>query len=254
MIKVNQIEISEDAIAAEMQYHGAETQREAMLKAGESLVISELLRQRANELGFYDKESAKDEDSFSQQLFNHELDCPSASDQDCLNYFKQNPDKFFSSPLVEARHILVAANPADPEASMVGKEKAEKLLRQLQVDGQLFDMLAKQYSDCTSKETGGQLGQLSRGQTVPEFERQVFQCVQGLIAAPIETRYGFHIVKIDHVVPGKALPLEAVEERIRHYLNEKVRRKAIAQYIEQLISSAEIEGFDFNVSDSPLMN
>jgi peptidyl-prolyl cis-trans isomerase C len=44
-----------------------------------------------------------------------------------------------------------------------------------------------------------------------------------------------------------------VKERIADYMNEKVRRKAIAQYIHTLISDAEIEGFDFSVSDSPLM-
>jgi peptidyl-prolyl cis-trans isomerase C len=49
------------------------------------------------------------------------------------------------------------------------------------------------------------------------------------------------------------LPYQMVEERITDYLNEKVRRKAIAQYIHTLLVAADIEGFDFSVSDSPLM-
>ena len=254
MIRVNQTEISEAKIAEEMQYHSAESQREAMLKAAEALLISELLRQRAKELELLDGDLPEDEDHFSQALFDRELDYPKASNEDCLQYFKQNPAKFFSSPLIEARHILIAADPREVEASLSAKDKAQQLLEQLQEDISQFDVLAKTYSACTSKETGGQLGQLSKGQTVAEFERQLFQCRPGLLAAPIETRYGYHIVQIDHVVEGQALPFDAVEERIRHYLDEKVRRKAIAQYIEQLISTADIEGFDFNVSDSPLMN
>ena len=102
-------------------------------------------------------------------------------------------------------------------------------------------------------ETGGQLGQLGKGQTVPEFERQLFNCQLGLASSPLESRYGVHVAYIDRRVDGKALPYDMVKERISDYLNEKVRRKAIAQYIHTLISNAEIEGFDFSVSDSPLM-
>jgi peptidyl-prolyl cis-trans isomerase C len=70
---------------------------------------------------------------------------------------------------------------------------------------------------------------------------------------PVATRYGLHVVFIDHKVEGKALPYEAVREDIEQYLNEKVRRKAIAQYIQTLIADAEITGYDFDVSGSPLL-
>ena len=100
---------------------------------------------------------------------------------------------------------------------------------------------------------GGQLGQLSKGQTVPEFERQLSNCKRGLAQSPIESRYGVHVVVLDQHVEGKQLPFDMVKTRIADYLNEKVRRKAIAQYIHTLISQATIDGFDFKVSESPLM-
>jgi peptidyl-prolyl cis-trans isomerase C len=61
------------------------------------------------------------------------------------------------------------------------------------------------------------------------------------------------VVAIDHRVEGRQLTFEMAEERIADYLNEKVRRKAIAQYIDRLIAEADIEGFDFSVSESPLL-
>ncbi len=88
---------------------------------------------------------------------------------------------------------------------------------------------------------------------MPEFERRLFGCELGLVPQAIPSRYGIHIVFIDQRVEGKRLEFSMVNQRIADYLNEKVRRKAIAQYIETLIAEANIEGFDFSVSDSPLM-
>ena len=75
----------------------------------------------------------------------------------------------------------------------------------------------------------------------------------GLHLHPLETRYGIHIVEVLERIDGQQLPFVAVQQRIADYLNEKVRRKAVAQYIQQLVSTAEIEGFDFNIEASPLM-
>jgi peptidyl-prolyl cis-trans isomerase C len=97
------------------------------------------------------------------------------------------------------------------------------------------------------------LGQVSKGQTVPELERVLMKLPLGLHLQPLESRYGIHIVEILERIDGQQLPFAAVQQRISDYLNEKVRRKAVAQYIQQLVSSAQIEGFDFNLNPSPLM-
>lgn len=257
MIRVNQTEFDETAIVKEMQYHTAETHTESKNKACESLIISELLKQRAEELnlagGTNSQEAQSTEDAFLEALLDIEVEVPSASEEDSRQYFEANPKKFMTSPLVEARHILLDASPDDAKARSEATELAEQLIKRLQENIGQFEELAKMHSKCPSKETGGHLGQLGKGQTVPEFERQLFNCPEGLASAPIESRYGVHVVFINHKEDGKALPYEMVKERISDYLNEKVRRKAIAQYIHSLISNADIEGFDFSVSESPLM-
>lgn len=253
-ICVNESEISGAHIAAEMQYHPADTQREAMLKAAEALIIGELLRQRARELDLPvsdNKVVASDED-FIEALFAAEVDIPKASDEECLRYYQARPQRFMSSPLLELRHILIASAPDDIEGRMAGKEKAAVMLAALTA-GESFSALARAESACPSKDVGGSLGQISRGQTVPEFERQVFTALPGLVPRAIESRYGFHLVFVERNIPGTQLPFTAVKETIFTYLNEKVRAKATAQYIHTLIAAATIEGYDFGVSRSPLM-
>jgi len=251
MIRVNNTEFDETTIVKEMQYHTAETHTESKNKACESLIIGELLKQRAGDLAL---SGTKDSDeAFLEALLDKEIEIPSASDADCRQYFEANPKKFMTTPLIEARHILLDAAPDDATARSEAVELAEQLIKRLQGDISLFEELAKLHSKCPSAQTAGHLGQLGKGQTVPEFERQLFNCQQGLAASPIESRYGVHVVYINHREEGKALPYEMVKQRISDYMNEKVRRKAIAQYIHSLVSEADIEGFDFSVSDSPLM-
>lgn len=254
MIQVNQTQISEQAILAEMQYHPADSQRAAMLKAAESLVIAELLRQRAQQLGLEvaTNQSSTSEHDYLEQLIEREVPIPTASRQECEHYYQQNPQRFTSSPLLEVQHILLAAALDDDQERVHAKALAEELLQQLQ-QGQSFAELARKYSACPSSQTGGSLGQISKGQTVPEFERQLFAAEAGLMPAPVESRYGFHVVFIQQKIAGQPLPFAAVEQKIADYLNEKVRRKAIAQYIHTLVVQAEIDGYDFNLSDSPLM-
>jgi len=259
MIRVNNIEFDETAVVKEMQYHTAKTHTEAKNKASEALIISELLKQRASVLkldGVDVQASISDEkgnEAFLEALLALEVDFPKASDEDSRNYFNANPKKFMTTPLIEAKHILLEAAPEDANTRSEAIELAEQLIKRLEDDPKLFSELATLHSKCPSAKTGGQLGQLGKGQTVPEFERQLFNCALGLASAPLESRYGVHVVYLDRRVEGKVLPFEMVKERIADYLNEKVRRKAIAQYIHTLISDAEIEGFDFAVSDSPLM-
>lgn len=254
MIQVNQATISEQHILAEMQYHPADSQREAMIKAAEALIISELLRQRAAQLELQvgDNNAEASDEDFIEALLAQEVQLPTADEQACQQYFRANAQRFMSSPLLELQHILVAAAPEDEAARITAKQDAEALLIKLQL-GQDFAQLAQTHSACPSKQEGGDLGVISRGQTVPEFERQLLLLPVGLHHQPLESRYGFHIVKVNRITPGQALQFDDVKTKIAQFLQKRVRHKAIAQYIQQLINDAKIEGYDFSVPTSTLM-
>ncbi len=245
MIQVNGVKIEESDIGQEMQYHATESQRESMIKASESLIVSEFIRQEAKNSGL----EIDSNDAYVDSLLEKEVNFPEATESECEAYYEQNKNQFVTPPLLSVRHILIGSSPEDETARSLAREQGEEVLAQLRKHPESFCELAKHHSMCPSSEVGGNLGQISRGQTVPEFERQLFNCQQGLVDAPLESRYGIHIVDITRREEGQQLPYEAVSDKISTYLNEKVRHKAIAQYISTLIDKASIEGFDFEQGD-----
>jgi len=255
-IIVNGSVIPASAIDTEVQYHPAETRRQAMIKAAETLIIGELLAQKAVEKGVLSEKNSSitdEQPALIDTLLDQEASTPNATEQECLRYFEANPEKFKTAPLIEASHILLPAEPKDLEHRAETKQLAESLIEQVQSQTASFHDLAKEFSACSSKEVGGSLGQLSYGQTVSEFERQVFAADTGLMETPVESRFGYHVVLIARKVDGKPLSFEMVKEKIQTYLNDKVKRKAISQYLNLLVQEAKIEGYQFDIDASPLM-
>lgn len=252
-IYINGVNITESDILQEMQYHPATDQRNAMIVAAESLIITELFRQRCIALGLIKEDEKHTEDELCEMLVDKEVDIPRTSDDESERYYECNKERFCTSPLLEVDHILIAADKEDLDQRAEAKELADGLLEQIKQKPHRFVEMAKKHSMCPSKEHGGSLGQISKGQTVPEFEKVLFLSDEGLVPSTIESRYGFHIANIHRKVEGQQLPFEHVENKIKTYLDEKVRRKAVAQYIELLIADADIKGFEFDVTDSPLV-
>jgi len=255
-VTVNGVLIEETSVLEEMQHHPAESKREAMVKTVEALIVGELLKQKAVELGLIEStvtSNSIEEAAGLKKLIQQEVIVPRATEKECLRFFEQNQSKFMTSPLIELRHILLAAAPDNINERHNLKEVADQLIAQLTETPSAFNDLVTRHSACPSKETQGSLGQISKGQTVPEFEKHIFAANEGLVSYPIESRYGFHITMIDRKIEGKALPYDYVKEKVADYLNDKVERKATAQYIQTLISEADIKGFVFNVESSPLI-
>jgi peptidyl-prolyl cis-trans isomerase C len=95
------------------------------------------------------------------------------------------------------------------------------------------------------------LGQIVRGQTVPEFEHVLQQLKEGQIAPiPVKSRFGAHVLKLDARAAGKPLPFDYVYERISMFLAEKDWRRGVARYIDGLVARAEIEGIEMVSSRS----
>jgi len=78
---------------------------------------------------------------------------------------------------------------------------------------------------------------------VPEFEEAAFGAGVGEIVGPVETTYGYHIIKVEGKEPAKTLSLEEMEENIRSYLQEEEKIRAFSTYIKELKEKAEIERF-----------
>lgn len=251
-IRVNGIVIEPSRLAGEMQYHPASSFEEALQEAAYALIVRELLLQQAREEGIAIDSSETAEETAIQALLEKAVDYPKADDEACRTYFEANSERFVSPPLLEASHILLAADPRDLEAREKARKQAEELIQQIQQKPQCFTLLVEQCSDCPSKKTQGNLGQLSKGQTTPEFERQLFALGEGLAESAIESRYGFHVVRVDRKIDGEPLPFDVVRDKIAVYLNAAVERQAVSTYLRRLVAEAEIQGINLAVDADSL--
>lgn len=259
-ISVNGIVIPREVIAREVQNHPAEKPILAWQAATRSLVVRELLLQEAQRLGIAadplkdaEGRSETPEEAAMRALVEQEVKTPQADETTCLRFYEQNRERFRTNDLFEAAHILIAAPRDDAGARAAARATADGILESLSADGLLFEEFARGRSDCrTSAEQGGRLGQLIRGQTVAEFEAALACMREGEIGI-IETRYGFHVVRLDRHAPGQSLPFELVRDRIAEYLASSVQRRALAQYIAVLAGRAEIIGISLGGADSPLV-
>lgn len=250
MISVNGVVIDEAAVAREMQHHPATTHEEAERLARQALVIRELLLQRVRQLDI----AGADEDERIANLIALEVRVPEPTAEEIERYYRRNGLKLMTPALYEAAHIFFPARDGDDAARVDAKAKAEAVLEQVLADPRRFAELAKAHSACSSKEQGGSLGQVSRGDTNPELEKALGRMESGTIAPePVASRHGYHILRLDRRAPARPLPLEQVENWITDHIRKTSKRRGIAQYLQLLTGQAKIAGLDMSGSDSPLV-
>lgn len=247
MIVVNGVSISDAQVQAEIARHQDED--DPALRAGHELVLRELLLQRAGQLGV----RQDDDEATIQAVLAAEVTTPVADEASCRRYYEQNKDRFISGALVEVWHILFQLTPrVDPPRL---RARAGEVLQEVHQAGpEAFADFAKQYSNCLSAQEGGRLGDIGRGEYVPEFEETVFAMpAHTTLDRLAQTRYGFHIVRTGRKVEGTHMAFESVHERIAAWLAQSSERRATHQYLQWLVGQARIEGVDISGADSPLL-
>lgn len=240
--------ISEADIAREMQFHRAMRPEQSRADAARALVVRALLRLEADRAGLASantqvgREGA--EEAAIRTLVEREVESRVPGEDDCRRYFEQNPERFRAPMRMRIRHILLPAPADDPDARLQARRLADELIAGLQAAPVLFDDFALRHSACPSKDAGGDMGWLQRGQATPEFDRQVFRLREGLAGFPVESRWGCHVVRIDGIAGGEPLPFDEVRGRIADYLELQLRQQALQLYLQQLEHRYGVRGLD----------
>lgn len=138
------------------------------------------------------------------------------TDEELKNYYQANIERYRTPEERRASHILIlAAASASAEDKAKAKAQAEDLLKQIKSSpGKFAELAAKFSKDPGSAEKGGDLGFFGRGLMVKPFDAAVFALKVGELAGPVETQYGYHIIRLDAVKPSQATPFEAVKQQI----------------------------------------
>jgi peptidyl-prolyl cis-trans isomerase C len=216
--------------------------------------VRELLRQRAVALGLLSPQSIADDviDHAIERVLAQEVRVPTPTEMECRRYYEGHLQEFRSGDLVFARHILFQVSPGS-SVDLI-RAQAEQALAQVLAAPEEFEACALTLSNCPSGRQGGNLGQIGRSDTVPEFEQALFgDSWIGILPRLIKTRHGFHIVAVDRRIPGKTLPFEAICGRIAERLKTSVEARALRQYVSILAGAAELSGVDLKGATSPLL-
>lgn len=253
-VTVNGVTIAPEAIAAEAQNHPAPKGKPGLAwqAATRALALREVLLQEAGARGITSEaielEEEKwetDEEALIRQLLESAIPAAQIDEAQLRVIYDTAPDQFRGPSLFEAAHILFTAVPDDPVARAAARQRADAVLADLKQDPRRFAALAAEYSACPSRTNGGVLGQLASGDTVPEFEAALASMQEGTISdAPVETRYGLHLIRLDARVRGEVLPFTAVLPHLREAQEKADWVRASRAYVEELATKAVVTGID----------
>ncbi|MBS0487099.1 MAG: peptidylprolyl isomerase, partial [Proteobacteria bacterium] len=212
------------------------------------LVVRELLRRESERLHIDAEAEAIDGETADEAairvLIEREMPVPAPSAEACRHYFEQNAQRLRHPDRLRVRHILLAAAPDDVETRLAARTRGEELIGELRAHPERFTEFAMRHSACPSRDEGGELGWIERGDTVPEFERQLFMLASGLAGLTVETRYGHHVVHVDEIERGAPLSFAEAESKIAAYLETQVRQNAIQQYLNLLSERYGVRGLE----------
>ena len=164
------------------------------------------------------------------------------SDEDVRLYYDQHPAETKRREAVPIRQILIRIDPNGPgQTRAAAREKIEAILSELRA-GSEFEEMARRYSEGEGASEGGDRGILIRGAGAPPLiARAAFSLAAGEISDVIETRQGFHLLKVGERRPAGIVPFDEAKDRIRARLESTVRDEAVRAYVDSLRGKAAIE-------------
>ncbi len=168
------------------------------------------------------------------------------NDAEVKAYYDDNAKQFEKAEVFQASHILVKFDESDPNADpnavkATAKAEAEEILKKVKAGGD-FAALAKENSDCPSSQKGGDLGEFSKGQMVPAFEKAASALKDGEVSGVVETRFGYHIIKKTGHTEASVTKFEDAKAEINETLKQKKQSEFARGYIETLKEEAKKSG------------
>lgn len=250
-VVVNGETIPSAAIAAEAQNHEAPKDKPgvAWRKAAQALAIRALLLQEANRRGLTADplelapgRFETEDEALIRALLDEALVIEHVGEDAVRAEWEKDPARYRSAPLWDVSHILCACDPRDEAERGLAEARAVALLARLDGDAKGFAAAARD-SDCGSKASGGHLGQLGPGDTVPEFEAALRTLTdEGITPAPVLSRHGWHIIRLNATAPGQVLPYETVRPKIAQALEKAAWADASRAFVESLANRSSITG------------
>ncbi len=181
--------------------------------------------------------------AYEKLLEEFDLPLSDPTEEQLREHYDKNIDDYRMPESAQASHILIGLEKdADEETRATRKSKIESIRAELE-EGADFAAMAAEHSDCPSGRRGGDLGSFGRGQMVAQFEEAAFSQEKGVIGPVIETKFGYHIVKVLDVQPEHLKSFEEVRDNITAMVKEDAARERTDELLKILRSEADIRYF-----------
>ncbi len=165
------------------------------------------------------------------------MQAATVSDSQLQQAYRDNMDSYRTPDRVRVRHILIKTQGKPKEEAAKLKAKAEDVLKQLQKGGDFADLAKKNSDDTGTAVKGGELGWITKGQTVPNFEKTAFAQKPGETSGLVETEYGFHIIQTEEKQPAHTQSFDEV----RPQLLMDAKKQMATDNLKKAIDSAHTE-------------
>lgn len=249
-VRVNGIEIPPEAIAQEIQHHPAPDAETAWTEAARALAVRELLLQEARRIGLGAEAVADEagrmeieEDAIVRALLEEEVVAAEPEEEECRRYYLANVHRFRTPELFEAAHILIEPRGEDEQAWAAALDRSRNIIREIGNDAKAFAAAARAHSGCASAQQDGSLGQVRRGELVPEVQAAIEALDAGTTAgSPVRSRFGWHILRLHRRIEGRTMTFELVRDRIVDMLEARSWSIEAARYVSKLAARNRVEG------------
>ena len=159
---------------------------------------------------------------------------------DVSAFYDANPDMFARPDMVRARHIMIRLTPTSTTEDKKNARTRATAARQRVVSGEDFATVAREVSEGREASNGGDMGFFAKDEMMPELTNIAFALDVGQISEIIETRFGFHILKVEEKRPASKMTFEEAEEPVRQLLIENRTGEKVAELLVQLTKAATI--------------
>jgi Parvulin-like peptidyl-prolyl isomerase len=160
------------------------------------------------------------------------------ADKELRDRYDREKERYRLPERARLREIIVI-KPTDPTKVDAARQRATDLAAQARIGD--FAKLATTSSDAGTKAKGGDLGDVARGELLPDLDKAVFNALSGAVLGPIETKSGWHILKVEARMPSEVPAFESVKDRLRKDASDDAWQRDYKAYIDRLRKDAFIQ-------------
>jgi parvulin-like peptidyl-prolyl isomerase len=196
-----------------------------------------------------DMEARMRDQIVTNKVFGHELrPREDLTDKELRERYEREKEHYRLPERSKLREIVIL-RPDGALAAEAAQKHAGDIAQQAR-SGAEFSKLAQTYSEAGSKDKGGDLGEVARGELLPDLDKAVFNATAGSVIGPISTKSGWHILKVEQRLPSEVPAFESVKDRLRKDASDETWGRDYRAYIQRLRNDAFIQINEANIPTS----